>query len=325
MKRKIHLVAAIAVLIMVTPAKARAAVNTLRGAVMAADGTMVDEFTVIVRPVLDKPELVQRKRFRNGTFRLDNLGRRKYQIIVTAPAFISVRIEVDFPKNASSTNFRLVMMHRIRNTRYFPADPINTVSVAALQQVPDAAKEHYEKGVELHREGRLVEALIEYGNALRTYPRYVPAMTDAGTIYLLLNHVDAALFSFKRAHDIDPKNCLIRLNMAAALVRKKEYGDAIKILNSVLMDSADKALPNLILAQAYFFQKKFPVAEENARLALKYDPQLLDAWLLLVNMGLENKNYTLVREGLGQLRQAMNNRAFSEFVDDEMASLGAEN
>ena len=320
------LIAAITTFILITPPKSRAAANTLRGAVITTDGTMVDDFMVIARPVLDRPELVQRKRFKNGIFRLDDLDRSNYQIIVTAREFIGVRMDVDFPQNGSSTNFRLVMLHRIRHTRHFAADPANTLSVATLKQhVPDAAKEHYEKAVDLHREGHLDEALLEYGNALRVYPNYLPAMTDAGTIYLLLNHVDVALIFFRRASDIDPKNCVIRVNMAAALVQKKEYSDAIKILNSVLKDSADKALPNLILAQTYFFQKKFPVAEENARLALKYDPQLLDGWLLIVNMGLETKDYTLVREGLGQLRQAMNNRAFSEFVDAEMASLGAEN
>src|SRR5262249_40400499 len=161
------------------------------------------------------------------------------------------------------------------------------VSVTNLkQQVPGLAKEYYERGVELHGEGRLNEALVEYGNALRVYPNYLPAISDAGTIYLLLNHADVALIFFRRASDIDPKNCVIRLNTAAALVQKKECADAIRMLNSVLKDSADKALPNLILAQAYFFQKKFLLAEESTRAALKYDPQLLDAWLLIVNIGL---------------------------------------
>ena len=48
---------------------------TLKGAVVTPDGTMVPEFTVTVRAIVDKPELVPRKRFKDGVFTFTGLRR----------------------------------------------------------------------------------------------------------------------------------------------------------------------------------------------------------------------------------------------------------
>src|SRR3954451_24529129 len=87
--------------------------RSLRGAVVSADGSMVDQFTVVARPVTNKPELVRRFHFTNGTFVLQGLQRQKYQVTITAPRFIGVRMDVDFPKNGDSTEFKVVVLHHL--------------------------------------------------------------------------------------------------------------------------------------------------------------------------------------------------------------------
>ena len=71
---------------------------TLKGAVVTPEGTMVPEFTVAVRPIADKPELVLRKRFKGGVFKIEGLKRDRYQIHVYAPRSIGVKMDVNFPK-----------------------------------------------------------------------------------------------------------------------------------------------------------------------------------------------------------------------------------
>lgn len=307
-------------------ASANVNTNTLRGAVVTAEGTMVSEFTVVARPIVTKPELIRRRRFTNGVFTLEGLDRQKYQFLITAPKFIAVRLDVEFPRNESSTDFRVVILHKLRNEHYLPGNPVFTRSVRMLEQrIPEEAKDHYDRAVELHRDGRLEDALAEYGDAIRFYPTYIQALCDAGTVYLLLNRPDAALTFLKRAAEIDPDNSVIRLNIAAGLLLKKDYENAIRLLNAIGQQAEDRSLPHLFLARAYYFQKRYPIAEQMVRTAVEEDPQLLDGWLLLLNMALERHDFPAARQNLAKLRKAMNNQTFSKFADDQMARIGENN
>ena len=40
--------------------------HTVKGVVITSDGTVVPEFTVVIRHAANKPELVQRKHFKNS-------------------------------------------------------------------------------------------------------------------------------------------------------------------------------------------------------------------------------------------------------------------
>jgi len=286
---------------------------------------MVPEFTIVARPEGDKPALIQRRRFKEGLFSINGLDRAKYQLIIAAPKFVGVRLDIDFRKNANPTNFRIIVLHKLRNERPLQVSSTETVPLKAIEEIPSAAKVNYESGVEFHREGQLDQALEHFSHAIRLYPNYVRALSDTGTVYLLLNRPDAAIAFLRRALFLDSTNPLIRLNMAAALLLKQDYDGAIKLLNGVLKDVRDKSLPHLYLARAYYLQRKFAVAEEMLRSALEEDPSSLDGWLLMVNMALERKQYDVAREGLTIMRETMNNRRFSQFIDEQLATMVAVN
>jgi tetratricopeptide (TPR) repeat protein len=175
--------------------------------------------------------------------------------------------------------------------------------------------------VELLNSGLLEEALVSLGACLRSSPNNVRVIADIGSAYLFLNRPDAALAYLRQAHKIDPSNSAVLLNLALAYSEKRNFGEASKILESLLADQGEKRLPLYYLARIHFEQQKYDLAEKMVRLALKEDPELLDGWLLLVNLALDRKNDSTVREGLMQLRKAMNNRLFTEFVEDQLASM----
>jgi tetratricopeptide (TPR) repeat protein len=106
---------------------------------------------------------------------------------------------------------------------------------------------------------------------------------------------------------------------------KKDYDGALKLLDSILRDAADKSLPRLFQAKVYYFQKKYQQAEESARLALNEDPQLLDGWQLLLNIAAEQKDYPAMKQSLLKLRQALPAREFARFVDDQIAMMASAN
>lgn len=298
--------------------------HTLRGVVITPDGTMVPEFTVTIRPVADKPELIRRKHFKNGEFTLQGLDHDRYKIVITAPLLVGVKLDVDFASQVTATDYRIAILHHPRSGPNLMTDePGYAISPKAMQQkIPDAAREAYQRGVDLHREGHLEEALVEYGQALRFYPNYIQVLGDLGTIYLLYNRPDSALAYLRRALEIDGSNTAIRLNVALALMVRGDYGEATNQLEDVLRAEPENSLPVYYLAKLQYLQRRYGLAEQTLRRALDENSALLDGWLLLVDVALEQKDYVTAREGLMHLREAMNNRMFSRFVDEQLSVLG---
>src|SRR5690349_13254958 len=92
------------------PAKA-ASPHTVSGVVITSDGTVVPEFTVTVKHAADKPELVRRKRFKNGEFTIDDLTGDKYEVRVTSPQFIGSKLDLDFKAKPRSSDYCIVILH----------------------------------------------------------------------------------------------------------------------------------------------------------------------------------------------------------------------
>jgi tetratricopeptide (TPR) repeat protein len=304
-------------------AKADAA-HTLRGVVITPDGMMVPEFTVTVRPIVDHPELIRRKHFKDGEFTLKGLTRDKYKILITAPELVGVKLDVDFGTQPTVTDYRIAILHHPRSGPNPMADePGYAISPKAMQQkIPDAARDAYERGIDLHRGGFLEEALVQYGQALRLYPNYIQVLGDLGTIYLLYNRPDSALAYLRRALEIDGSNAAIRLNIAVALMIRGDYREAAGFLEDVLRAEPTNALPVYYMARLQYLQQRYGVAEQTLRRALKENSALLDGWLLLVDIALQQKDYVTAREGLMHLRDAMNNGMFSKFVDEQLSMIG---
>ena len=299
--------------------------HTLHGVVITPDGMMVPEFRVTIRPVVDHPELIRRKHFKQGEFTLQGLTREKYKIIITAPKLVGVKLDVDFGTQQAVTDYRIAILHHPRSgPNPMAEEPGYAVSPKAMRQmIPEAAQEAYERGVELHRGGFLEEALMQYGQALRFYPNYIQVLGDLGTIYLLYNRPDSALAYLRRALEVDGSNTAIRLNIALALMVRGDYGEAVNCLEDVLRAEPGSSLPVYYMARLQYLQQRYSVAERTLRRALEKNSALLDGWLLLVDIGLEQKDYVTAREGLMHLRDAMNNGMFSTFVDEQLSMLGS--
>ena len=298
--------------------------HALRGVVIAVDGTVVPEFSVVVRHVTDKPELSPRRHFKNGEFTLDGLTGDKYQLQITSPSYIPTKVDVDFKSKAQLMEHRIIILHTFRNERRLAPGTVELISVRKLQEkIPDAAREAYEKGVQLHRDGKLEEASMEYGKALRAYPNYVEALSDLATIFILYNRPESALVFLRRAQDLDDSNPVINLNIAIALTEQAEYGDAAKLLKKVLHDNPRTALAYFYLARVHFKQKKYGEAREAAQKAVEMDPHLLDAWLMVVNASTEEKKYDQARDALTHIRESINNGKVAAFIDEQLSTFGS--
>jgi tetratricopeptide (TPR) repeat protein len=279
---------------------------------------------VVVKHIAEKPELFQRKHFKKGEFTIDGLTGDKYQLQISSPSYIPAKLDFDFKSKNPSLDHFIVILHTFRNERRLAPGAAYTVSVQRLQEkVPNAARDAYLKGVELHREGKLEEAMAEYGKALRTYPNYAEALSDLATIFILYNRPESALTFLRRAQDLDNFNVVINLNVAIALTEQADYGGATKVLKKVLHDNPQMALAHFYIGRIHWAQKKYAEAQAEAERATAMDPELLDAWLLVVNASLEQKKYDQAREALTHIRQSINNGKVTAFIDEQLSTLGS--
>jgi tetratricopeptide (TPR) repeat protein len=166
-------------------------------------------------------------------------------------------------------------------------------------------------------------ALFQYGKALRSYPKYLEALTDIGSILLLYNRPVAALTFLRRAQDVDPCNSIINMNIAVALAEQGDYGGATKLLKKILQDDPRMAQAHYLAGKIQYLQKKYELAETFARQALYNDPKLLDAWLLIANMSLEQQRFNDARIALQHIRDVVSNQMVSEFIDEQLSALGS--
>src|SRR5207237_10017937 len=194
-----------------------------------------------------------------------------------SPPYIATGLDLDFEAVPRPTEFLIVILHTYRNeVRYMPGVAY-TVSLNALQhKIPDEARDAYLKGVGLHRDGHLEEALMEYGRALRTYPNYVEALSDLGSIFILYNRPESALTFLRRAHEIDSGNIVINLNIAIALTEQGDYPEASKLLRKVLSANTRVALAQYYLGKINYIQKKYDRAAEYVRQASQTASNLLE-------------------------------------------------
>jgi tetratricopeptide (TPR) repeat protein len=277
-----------------------------------------------VRHATQQPELFTRKRFKNGEFTISGLVKDKYQLRISAPLYITARLDFDFKAEARPTEYSIVILHTYRNEARLQPGAAYSVSVKSLQEkIPDAARDAYMRGVQLHREGSLEQALVEYGRALRAYPNYVQALGDLATIFILYNHPESALTFLRRAHDLDKCNLVVNLNIAIALTEQEDYAGAAKIFKGILSKDPHLGLAEYYLAKVYYLQKKYEAAEDYAQQAVQNDPHLLEASLLLINISLQEKKYDQARETLLHVRQAMDNTMISKFIDEQLSTLGS--
>lgn len=113
------------------------------------------------------------------------------------------------------------------------------ISAAELRQsIPSAAKKEYEKGLKFVNKGNFQQAALHFQQAVTIYPEYLAARNDLGAQYLKLKQLDEAEHNFELVLRDDPKNFNAKFNMGLVQVERRNYTDAISLLQqAVVLDS----------------------------------------------------------------------------------------
>ena len=120
------------------------------------------------------------------------------------------------------------------------------VSAAELRQaVPSTAKKQYALGLKFVSKGNFQEAANHFQEALSIYPEYLAARNDLGAQYLKLKRIDEAEKHFEIVLTADPRNFNAKFNMGLVQVERRNYHDAITLLNEAVAIDSTRPLARL--------------------------------------------------------------------------------
>jgi len=148
-----------------------------------------------------------------------------------------------------------------------------------FQQSDGQAVKHYNRGLELQRQGELDSAIAQYDQAISLNPELAIAFTNRGVAYGYLGDFDQAIADLDQAITLDPE-------MAIAYGARGEIywlaGNLAKAISDV--DRAIDLDPEL--ARAYAVRGQIYVLENvdqtiaDAEKAIDLDPKLKEAYLI---------------------------------------------
>jgi Flp pilus assembly protein TadD len=173
----------------------------------------------------------------SGEFQIRNLGQGIYFVQAEMPKsnFDPVTRRVELGRGLT-VDLVLELVERKDPTA---SRPSKLVSAAELRQViPSAAKKQYELGVKYVSKGNFQQAATHFQEALSLYPEYLAARNDLGAQYLKLKRIDEAEKQFEIVLHNDPKNFNAKFNTGLVEMERRNYTEAISLLNqAVVIDS----------------------------------------------------------------------------------------
>jgi len=136
------------------------------------------------------------------------------------------------------------------------------------QQVPEAARKEYEKGVQYSEKGKIEDAVDRFKKALAISPNYLMARNNLGVQYLKLGKWEEAAEQFESAIAINSKALNPRQNLGIALIEQKKYSQAVEHLNQAISLDASSPAAHLYLGIASLGVEDIDQAERELSTAL---------------------------------------------------------
>jgi Tfp pilus assembly protein PilF len=140
---------------------------------------------------------------------------------------------------------------------------------AEFVNVPERARDYYEKAGEKAKKGDHEGAIEQLKLAIEEYPSFTLAFNELGVQYLKLNQAENADEAFQRALKITPDAFAALINRGIANFMMRRYGEAVPILRKALAKNDQSAVGHYFLGQALANLGLFEDAEKELLASLK--------------------------------------------------------
>ncbi|WP_162569059.1 tetratricopeptide repeat protein [Acidianus sulfidivorans] len=169
------------------------------------------------------------------------------------------------------------------------------------------AIDHFQRGIELFREGALEIAFEEFEKAIELDPKVADYYYWAGVVLLSLEKHNDSLNYFKKAIELDPKNAEYHFGLASALLEKDKYEEAIEELKKASSLNPNEGKYHWALSLAYSQLNKKHEALDEINKAIELDPKN--------HVYLNTKNY-LTREMRNKVLSYISSEMYQEVLEE---------
>lgn len=245
-----------------------------------------------------------------GYYSFNGLSPGEYTVSVSMAGFVPRRYDVQVGRNDQQT----VTVQLQRAAGVSRAGTAATVSVEELG-VPEKARKHYEKGIELFSHNDYKGAVKQLREALDIDSAYVAAENAPGLAYWQLGQAEDARQQFETAIRINPKFLQPYLNLAELLFERKDYPDAAAVLARGSKQQPSRAEPYFEMARVQFEIGDLQRAEYAAQLALAHNPSAVpEVHLVLANVDLRLQQTAAAAKHLQDYLAAAPNGRYAEMA-----------
>jgi tetratricopeptide (TPR) repeat protein len=139
---------------------------------------------------------------------------------------------------------------------------------------PNVRKQKYlESGKRYAGKGKYQEAVIQFSNALRVDPRFVPAHLELAHAYLHLSSWTSAYQELRRTVELQPDNVAARLDLGSLLLGGRQLDKAEEQADAVLAKDSNNAEAHALLANILASKENFEAAVREIQRAIALDPK----------------------------------------------------
>lgn len=240
-----------------------------------------------------------------GYFSFANLPSGNYTVAVEAPGFVPERRQVQLGTVPTHT---LTFTLKQNSARASP-DGVYTVSVRQLQ-VPEKARNEYQKGLEKYEKGKIDEAVRHWNKSLELYPQLTESYLQLSRAYFDRKDIPRALEMAQNAVSTDQGNANALCILGYLYVQNKDYGKAEETFLKSVHASNTQWLSHFWLGWLLLKQNKAEEAYDHVVLANQLRPEVPEIHILIFNSLLH----------LGRIKEAVEELDYflDHFPDHEM-------
>ncbi|MGN7610512.1 tetratricopeptide repeat protein [Magnetococcales bacterium HHB-1] len=147
----------------------------------------------------------------------------------------------------------------------------------AIQRDPKTAEPHYTLGMVWRKQGKLPEAAAAFRQALLIQPGYASALVELGADFLERGAIDESLFFFSHALKLKPNHPQGLANYGIALHEKGDIKQAEALFRQALSEDSESSVIRLNLAALLVKQEQLDEAITHLNYVIKHQPNSADA------------------------------------------------
>lgn len=254
---------AIALLVTATTSLAQAS-HTLQGKVVFPDGSQPPN-PVKVTLTFSGMRVYETFTDLSGRFSFSGLHRGRYQLTAEGDGqtFETTRVNAEvLGLSSASQYFTQNIQLRLKANK--AVAPAGVTSVEAVDpNVPQRAREAYEKAVKRAEDDKPEQAVKLLQEAIAAYPKFYSAHVALGEQYDKLKRYTEAEAAYQTATELKSDGAAAHVGLGVVLVKQKKYTEAIQPLRRSVEIDKQSSAPHLFLGLAEMMTGDYQSAESN--------------------------------------------------------------